>query len=123
MNKTKIIVAGSRNFNDKEFVYSKLDYYLQDYINVEIVEGGARGVDSLARQYAIDHKIVYHEFPAHWDAYGKAAGGIRNNKMAEFGDVLIAFYNGSKGTANMINAARRKNLKIVIVSIEENQYE
>ena len=113
----KIIIAGSRNFNDKDFVYEKLDKILSNYEDIEIVEGGARGVDSLARQYAIDYKIPYKEFSAHWDAYGKAAGGIRNDQMAQYGDMLIAFYNGSKGTKNMINAAKRKNLETIIINI------
>ncbi len=116
----KIIIAGSRNFTDKDFVYEKLDEILSNYEDIEIVEGGARGVDSLARQYAIDYRISYKEFPAHWDSYGKRAGAIRNNQMANYGDILIAFYNGSKGTGNMINAAKKRELKIHMVDIEGN---
>ena len=115
----RVIVAGSRNYTDKDFIYSKLDYFLSEASNVEIIEGGCRGVDLIARQYAIDRNLPYKEFPANWEIYGKKAGPIRNRKMAEYADALIAFYNGSKGTENMIEIARNKGLAVRIVPIKQ----
>lgn len=113
----RVIVAGSRNFMVKDFVYKKLDEILEQYKNIEIVEGGARGVDYLAKQYAIEKNIPYKEFPANWNLYGRSAGILRNKDMASYSDVLIAFYNGSRGTSNMIKEAKDKGLEIHIVKI------
>lgn len=116
----KVIVAGSREFNNESFIFQKLDELLSKYQDVEIVEGACRGVDLIARKYAIKHDLGLKEFPAQWNAYGKAAGGIRNDQMAKYSDVLIAFYDGSsKGTGNMIRAAKREGLKIHIVDIKD----
>lgn len=51
------------------------------------------------------------EFPADWNAHGKAAGPIRNQQMAQEADVLIAFWDGkSRGTKDMIEKATRAGL-------------
>ena len=88
--------------------------------SIEIVEGGATGIDFLAKSYAISKNIKRKEFPADWDKHGRAAGPIRNKQMAEYSDILIAFRyvdNPSRGTENMIRQAKENNLKIIIVNI------
>lgn len=116
----KVIVAGSREFNNEKFIFKKLDELLKQYQDIEIVEGACRGVDLIARKYAINNDLSLKEFPAQWNTYGKAAGGIRNDQMAKYADVLIAFYDGSsKGTSNMIKAAKRENLDVHIVNIKD----
>lgn len=119
----KVIVSGSRNFNDTVFIYKKLDELLQQYKEfneVEIVEGGCRGVDLIAKQYAIDNNLSYKEFPADWNRYGKSAGMISNSDMAQYADALIAFYDGkSRGTGGMIRIAKGKGLPVHIVNIKE----
>lgn len=108
---TRIIVAGSRNFNDKERLYNVLDNYLSnDKDKLEIVSGHCRGADLLGEQYAKDHNIPLVIFPADWDAYGNRAGYIRNKQMAEYASkengVLIAFPVGeARGTKMMIRLA------------------
>ena len=46
-------------------------YFLSEASNIEIIEGGCRGVDLIARQYAIDRNLPYKEFPANWEIYGE----------------------------------------------------
>ena len=88
---------------------------------IEIVQGGANGVDSLAKQYAHEHNMSCMEFKADWKQFGKAAGPIRNNDMAKYSDMLIAFQPElpTKGTQNMINTAKKYRLTRFIV-IKEN---
>jgi hypothetical protein len=54
-------------------------------------------------------------FPADWDTFGKGAGFIRNTKMAEYSDALIAIWDGtSRGTAHMIRTAWRKGILVYV---------
>ena len=114
---TRIIVAGSRYFSNKEWLYSVLDDYLKSVDdNVEIVSGHCRGADMLGEQYAKDHGIPLILFPANWSKYGKRAGYIRNNQMAKYASekngVLIAFPIGeARGTKMMIRIAHDYNLE------------
>lgn len=48
----KVIVAGSRGFNDNELLSRKLDSILKNKTNVEIVSGGAKGADCWGEWYA-----------------------------------------------------------------------
>lgn len=131
----RVIIAGSRTFDDYKFcekkcneVFSKLhnDGVLtgiveKDIRNIEIISGTAKGADKLGELFAANYNIPAKQFPAEWDKYGKSAGHIRNEQMAKYATsdgamgVLIAFWRDmSKGTQNMINLANRYGLKVFI---------
>lgn len=105
-----VIVAGGRDFSNYIMLVAWLDYYLI-HLNKEdltIISGMARGADSLAVSYANERDIKVIRMPANWDLYGKRAGYIRNDEMANVADMLIAFWNGqSRGTLNMITTMKR----------------
>lgn len=120
----KVIIAGSRNFNNYTLLKQICDLELTG--NVEIVSGrqvttdketGEKyGADYLGEKYAEEKNILVTPFPADWSKYGKKAGPIRNEEMAKYADALIAFWDGkSKGTQNMIELAKKYNLLIRIV--------
>jgi hypothetical protein len=110
----KVIIAGSRDFDDYELLRKYCDHVLQNQTEIEIVSGTARGADQLGERYAKERGYPVKQFPADWNK-GKSAGYIRNEEMAKYGDALIAFWNGmSKGTEHMINLAKQYNLKIKI---------
>ena len=46
-----------------------------------------------------------------WEHFGRAAGPIRNKKMAEYADAVILFP-GGKGTASMLKEAQKAELTI-----------
>ncbi len=48
----KIIIAGSREFKDYDFLREKMDKLLINQKEVEIVSGGCRGADILGEKYA-----------------------------------------------------------------------
>lgn len=128
----KVIIAGSREFDDYEKLCSYCDYLLQDKDNIEIVSGKARGADALGERYAKERGYPIKPFPAAWDdiedkpeheiginkagkQYWKKAGYVRNEDMAAYADALIAFWlNMSKGTQHMINTANDYDLQIRI---------
>ena len=107
MEEYKLIVAGSRGFNDYELLCRVLvamgDVEFADH-NVSIVSGMARGADQLAVRFAVTHDIKLYKFPANWDGLGKRAGFIRNTQMGNFADGLLAFWDGqSNGTKHMVD--------------------
>ncbi|RXZ78013.1 DUF2493 domain-containing protein [Paenibacillaceae bacterium] len=114
----KLIVAGSRDFNDYDLVCSSLDKLLQN-INDEIciISGAARGADKLGERYALEKGYVISSHPAKWDELGKKAGYIRNVEMAEEGDALALFWDGeSKGSKHMYDIAKKYGLKIRVIT-------
>jgi len=112
---TKVIIAGSRDFNDYEVLKQVCDTVLKDIKNIEIVSGTARGADSLGEQYSKEKGYKLKQFPADWNTHKKAAGYIRNKQMAEYANMLIAFWdNSSKGTKHMIDLAKGNNLTVFI---------
>lgn len=122
MDRVKVIVAGGRDFDD----YWGLSYECRKILefgrsggqaesNTEIVSGKARGADRLGERFAEQYKIPIKEFPADWDNLGKSAGYIRNKEMAQYADMLIAFWDGqSKGTKHMIDLAIEHGLEVHI---------
>lgn len=118
----KVIVAGSRNFNDYQLLVSKLNMLLVNRLpDVEIVSGTARGADFLGEQYAYEYNLSVKRFPANWNAYGKKAGYLRNLDMAEYADACIVFWDGiSKGTKHMIDIATNKGLPLRVIKYESD---
>lgn len=114
----KVIVAGSRDFADYRLMAEKLDKLLsrKSHDEIVIISGGARGADSLGEHYAREHNLHLKVFPADWNTFGKRAGYIRNEQMANYADALVAFWDGqSRGTQHMINIARQHGLNVRVV--------
>jgi hypothetical protein len=116
----KVIICGTRYFSDYELLKAKCDYYLKNKESVTIISGCAKGADSLGEQYAIEKGFELLKYPADWDRYGKSAGYKRNQQMAEIADGVIAFWDSvSKGTHHMINIAKEKNIRVIVVNYEK----
>lgn len=123
MNKTyKVIIAGSRNFNDYHLLKRYADKILSSIKQpIEIVSGHCRGTDLLGERYASEKGFSLAIFEAKWSEYGRRAGPLRNAQMASYADALIAVWNGeSAGTKNMIEEAKKANLSIRIIDYVNN---
>jgi superfamily I DNA/RNA helicase/O-acetyl-ADP-ribose deacetylase (regulator of RNase III) len=103
----RVIIAGSRGITDMAALEEAI---AQSGLDIkEVVAGGAKGVDTLARLWAERHGIAYKEFPAQWGTYGKSAGYQRNEEMANYADALIALWDEkSPGTKHMIDIGKGK---------------
>ena len=114
----RVIIAGSRDITDFDAVVNAVadSGFIVDYV----ISGGARGVDRLGERYALD---VLHKSPIMYKPKWKLpdgrtdynAGKDRNTVMANNADALIAVWDGySGGTADMINKAIERRLKVFI---------
>lgn len=112
----KVIIAGSRVFNNYNLLKEICDELLND--SFEIVSGTAKGADQLGEKYGLENNLKIKRFPADWNTYGKSAGYIRNEEMAKYATHCICFWNGeSKGTKHMINLANKYELKLKTIII------
>ncbi len=110
----KVAVVGSRTVNNLE-----LDTYLPEGVT-EIVSGGAKGVDSIAKGYAYDNNLKYKEFLPEYNKYGKGAPLKRNELIADYADVVYAFWDGkSRGTKYVIDYCKSTGKEIKIFISEE----
>ena len=106
----RVLVCGSRDFDDHGLVAAKLDEIRQRLgdVPMRVIAGAARGADSLAAAWAERHGVPCDEYPADWDLYGRSAGYRRNERMLTEGDphVVVAFPLGeSRGTRQMMRIA------------------
>lgn len=109
----RIVVAGCRDYNNyteaKKYIDLCIEKIRQNY-QLIFVSGGCSGADKLGERYALENGFVIERYSAEWEKYGKAAGPLRNKKMAEISDCVICFWDGkSKGTKSMIDYAKEFN--------------
>ena len=113
----KTAVIGSRNIEPEN-----LGKYLPTGTS-EIVSGGAKGVDTVAREYALAHNIKLTEFLPEYSRYKKAAPLKRNIQIAEYADMVLAFWDGkSRGTKFVIDYCKGNNIPIEIIVVNTTQF-
>lgn len=116
----KIIIAGSRGIADFSIVLEAIEKSGFDIS--EVVSGGAAGVDRLGERFSKTDGLPLKVFPADWDKYGKSAGYIRNEQMADYADGLIAVWDGvSRGTKHMIDSALKRKMPVYIHNIGKHE--
>lgn len=127
----RIAIVGTREFNDYSILKDIMTSLFSGINIVEIISGGAKGVDTLAKRYAEEKDIPLKEFLPAWDnidrkgaivkvnrwgkKYDAGAGFRRNQLIIERANVILAIWNGkSKGTKSSIDIAvkLRKNLSV-----------
>ena len=111
----KVIIAGTRGFNNYPLLKETCDHMLQNHDEIEVVSGNAMGADRLGEIWADENGHSVKEFKPDWAKHGNSAGYIRNKSMAIYADALIVFWDGeSAGSRHMIDLARDAGLKIKI---------
>lgn len=115
----KLIVAGSRGWSKKDWLFKELDRLHKTLPITEVVSGGAVGADKLGELWAASRKVPVKVFPAKWrrgdGLIDKAAGFKRNTEMAKYGEALAAFMVGeTSGTKHMIQTATNRRLPVFL---------
>ena len=109
----KVAVIGSRGLT-----VSDLGRYLPEN-TTEIVSGGAKGVDTSAREYALSHGIKLTEFLPEYTRFGRSAPLKRNITIIEYSDIVIAFWDGkSRGTKFVIDNCRKLGVEVRVYIID-----
>lgn len=106
-----LAIVGSRGITD-----INLSQYITEQPEM-IISGGAKGIDTLAAEYAHAHNIPLKEFLPEYDKYGRGAPIIRNRLIVEAADKVIAFWDGkSKGTLSSINLAKKLGKSLLVIN-------
>ena len=109
----RTIIAGSRSITDYAVVEEAVR--ASGFEPSVVLWGGAGGVDALGKHWAEVRGLPWEPFFADWERHGRGAGPIRNQKMANNADALIAVWDGkSHGTKDMIAKAKRRGLKVYV---------
>ena len=109
----KVAVIGSRGLS-----VTDLGRYLPEN-TTEIVSGGAKGVDTSAREYAKSNGIKLTEFLPEYTRFGRSAPLKRNITIIEYADIVLAFWDGkSRGTKFVIDNCRRLGVEVRVYIID-----
>ena len=125
----RVAVVGSRSITDQDLINYHLDMLLlpcggENGDEVTIISGGAKGVDSLAREWArlnnkdfilfkpyhlIDNSVMYH--PRYYF--------VRNKQIVDNSDMVICFWDGkSNGAKDAIKYARKCNKELRVITLD-----
>lgn len=120
----RVIVAGSRGYNNRHEFHEALCAYVERYdAPILFISGKApSGADDLIIRWCAKFKYPCLEVPADWDTYPRAAGYMRNAEMAKLATHVFAFYDGeSRGTGHMIELAIKEKLQVKIHYINQGK--
>ena len=115
-----IIVCGGRTFDDAKALFAALDRIQAAYPNMRVLQGEARGADSLAAKWAAARGVPCDAFPARWHSEGRSAGLKRNLRMLAHLMTLkqhgykigVVAFPGGRGTQHMIESAESAGVKV-----------
>lgn len=135
----KVGIVGDRNVTDYGVIEKAVKQSGFDI--TEVVSGGAKGVDSLAVEWASKNGIPYTEFKAEWDnirvkdavvavnkwgrKYNKMAGFQRNQKIVDYADAIIAIQpNGpTSGTQDTVKKTKKAKKTLFYYEKSDEDYE
>ncbi len=108
----KLLIVGSRSITDFD-----LSPHIPPDVDT-IISGGARGIDSLAEQYADLHRLSKYILRPCYNLYGRSAPLKRNKKMVDMADAVLVIWDGySKGAEYTLKYTKEINKPITLVKL------
>jgi len=112
----KTAIIGSRTATAAQ--YEALRQAAEGLGVTAIISGGAAGADQMAERYARETGKPLIIYRADWIEHGRAAGPIRNRRIIDEAEQVLAIWDGqSKGTADSLRHARKKGKPVRIIWI------
>lgn len=112
----RVLLTGSRAYPGPSPIYRALGAVLFRHGPFTLVHGAcSTGADFYAHEWATAHPEVEEiKYPAAWEAYGRAAGPMRNAHMvADGADLVLAFpMPGGRGTQHTVELARGAGIPV-----------
>lgn len=113
----RVAIVGSRTIE-----INNIENYLPKECT-EIVSGGAVGVDKCAANFAVKMGLRLKEFLPEYDKYGRGAPVVRNKKIVEYSDIILAFWDGkSKGTLSVINYCESVGKECRVINVSKSGF-
>lgn len=108
----RVLCFGGRDYQEGLAVDAVLSHFSKDGPFL-IINGGARGADSLCKAWGLARGWPVITMDAPWTALGKAAGHTRNGWMLQYAcpDYAIQFP-GGRGTADMAAKVREAGVTL-----------
>lgn len=109
-------------------------------LDIKVVSGGARGVDTVAIDWAVSNYCQYREYLADWKRHKNAAGPIRNQLILDsevpkagydenyktiiddaerIKNTHVIAFPGGKGTADMVRRSKARGLHVIEFSMHD----
>lgn len=114
-----VIIVGGEKTNNFSLFRDKCIFYLKNKAKsgegLTILSTGDKFVDLFANKYGI---VVQYFFP-NWKEDGKMALSIRNSKMLNKANAVIAFDDGSKDMEILLSECRNKKIPLRIIKKED----
>lgn len=109
-----VLVCGGRHFDRERAVFDVLDE-LHSRATIDVlVEGGARGADRIAGDWAASRGVDLIVYPANWLGHGNGAGPMRNRRMLEHARPgLVVAFPGGPGTRDMVRLAHEAGVEVI----------
>lgn len=110
----KVLICVSRSIIDPAVISQAI--FRSGIKPTHIISGGARGADTLARLYAASKDIRFTEHVADWEGQGRRAGFLRNVRMVDAVEAVIAIWDGeSRGTKHSIYYATSQGKQVFVI--------
>ena len=120
-----LFICGSRTITNKEWIFSKIEECITEnnFQDITILEGEAKGVDLIAKEWALLHGIPVKEYPPDVKHYLYNACHQRNETMAKDCDFMLDLWNGeSGGSLHDILMAEKYHKPYKICLYSDKQY-
>lgn len=118
-----LAIVGYRGFTNEETFNNIMQHLIQTYDVLKdvktIISGGAVGVDTLAKRWALRNGYEFIEICPDYKTYGNRAPLIRNKEIVQRANEVVALPSSqSKGTKHTISCAKEQHKKCYIVNIQ-----